>query len=213
MARFNEILVGRYNRFLQRLLSMKGSPPSPQLASEIQPQFDLNEVPIELKGLLGWTLWGIANNGQLVAGGFTAIRIRNPANSGAIVVIEKAAIGGASTTQVVMIMDGTTTPAAPLDLPGGNVQAATRDPRKSASQPSAVVSVTAGSQITAFTGNLLDFADATANVRVDFIITDHQEIVVAPGHFLTIYNNAVTTSLVGIFWWRERSIEEGETTF
>src|SRR5258707_7357507 len=212
MARFNEILVGRYHRFLQRLLSMKGSSPSPQLASEIQPQFDLNEVPIELKGLLGWTLWAIGNSGQAVVTGFTAIRIRNPASSGVIVVVEKLANGGAAASNLSLIMDGTTTPAS-VDLPGGNVQAGTRDPRKSASQPSAIVSVTAASVISAFTGNLLDFAFVGVNQRTDFIITDHQEIVIAPGHFLTRYNNAFNSGLVGILWWRERAIEEGELTF
>ncbi len=49
MALFNEILVGRYNRFLQRLLSMKGHPPAPQLASEIQPNFDVESVPAEIR--------------------------------------------------------------------------------------------------------------------------------------------------------------------
>src|SRR6266851_4747570 len=39
MARFNEILVGRYNRSLQKLLSMKGQAVMPQLASELQPTF------------------------------------------------------------------------------------------------------------------------------------------------------------------------------
>jgi len=35
MAKFNEILAGRYNRFLQKLFQMKGGPPSAQLSSEI----------------------------------------------------------------------------------------------------------------------------------------------------------------------------------
>src|SRR6266478_4304107 len=200
MARFNEILVGRYNRFLQLLLSMKGSPPSPQLAAGIQPQFDVEQVPNELRGLLGWTLWAIGNNGQPVATGFSAMRIRNPLNSGVIVVLEKAANGGAAAGQVLMIMDGTTTPATPNDLGGGALTVATRDPRKSASQASAIVSTTGATVITAFSGNILDFADVGANQRTDFIITDHQEIVIAPGHSLTLYNNIVNVGLVGIFW-------------
>jgi len=213
MARFNEILVGRFNRFLQRYLSMKGGPPAASLSTEIQPQFDVDKVPVELRGLLGWTLWGIGNNGQSVATGFTAIRIRNPLNSGAIVVVEKAALVDASPGQVLMIMDGTTTPAALTDLPGGTLLAGTRDPRKSASQPTAVVSITGASVISAFSGNLLDFATVLGSTRIDFIQSHNQEIVVAPGHFLTMFNNVANTALVGTFWWRERAIEEGETIF
>jgi hypothetical protein len=41
MARYNEILVGRYNRMLQKLFGTKGDPPSPQLAGDIQPSFGL----------------------------------------------------------------------------------------------------------------------------------------------------------------------------
>lgn len=91
--------------------------------------------------------------------------------------------------------------------------AGTRDPRKSANQASAIVSVTGASVITAFTGNTLDIAFVAANQRTDFIITDHQEIVIAPGHFLTLYTNNVNQQLAAILWWRERAIEEGEVTF
>src|SRR5882762_4396490 len=52
MARFNEILTGRYNRFLQKLLQMKGGPPSAQLASEIQPGFNVEQLPVELRALM-----------------------------------------------------------------------------------------------------------------------------------------------------------------
>src|SRR5258708_26699837 len=38
MARFNEILVGRYNRYLQKLLGIKGPPPSAQRSPEVGSQ-------------------------------------------------------------------------------------------------------------------------------------------------------------------------------
>ncbi len=74
MAKFNEILVGRYNRFLQKLLSMKGGPPASQLSTEISVNIGL-------------------------AAQFAAIRWRNPANSNIVAVFEKLSIqGGAADT-------------------------------------------------------------------------------------------------------------------
>jgi len=35
MAVYNEIGIGRWNRFIQKLTDIKGSPPARQLASEI----------------------------------------------------------------------------------------------------------------------------------------------------------------------------------
>src|SRR5260370_26890559 len=87
MARFNEILVGRYNRFLQRLLSMKGGPPAPQLASEIQPQMDVEALPVELRFLLGWHLYQNTVSQGASVGNAAGVQIRNPLTSGAVAVI------------------------------------------------------------------------------------------------------------------------------
>ncbi len=56
MARYNEILVGRYNRFLQKLLSMKGPASMPQLAGELQATFPFFNG-VENRNLEGWGRW------------------------------------------------------------------------------------------------------------------------------------------------------------
>jgi hypothetical protein len=66
MARFNEILVGRFNRALQKTFGMKGGPPSAQLATEIQPNISMfwgNEQ----RYLEGWQKFGVQAN--VAAGG------------------------------------------------------------------------------------------------------------------------------------------------
>src|SRR5260370_35912976 len=87
MARFNEILVGRYNRFLQRLLSMKGGPPAPQLASEIQPQMDVEALPVELRFLLGWHLYHQTLNQGASVANTSGVQVRNPLTSGMVAVL------------------------------------------------------------------------------------------------------------------------------
>ncbi len=87
MARFNEILVGRFNRFLQKWLSMKGGPPSPQLATEIQPNFNFFSGA-ENRALESWFLYGTFSSQVAVALQNSFFQLRNPAKSGVLAVIE-----------------------------------------------------------------------------------------------------------------------------
>src|SRR5712664_3947513 len=90
MAKFNEILVGRYNRFLQKVLSMKGGPPSAQLSTEIQPQFSFPDLGKETRIFLGWDHFYFSAN--VPAGGVgntSGVKIRNPVANNVIVVLEK----------------------------------------------------------------------------------------------------------------------------
>jgi hypothetical protein len=86
MARFNEILVGRYNRLLQKLYSMKGPVPAPQLASEISTTFNLFNGP-ENRYLESWALFQRAIIFAAVAAQVNAVRLRNPAGSNVVGVV------------------------------------------------------------------------------------------------------------------------------
>src|SRR5229473_7164270 len=100
MAKFNEILVGRFNRALQKLLSMKGGPPSAQLATEITPNIQFNSMGQDFRALEDWYRFGIANEVLANAANQSATRLRNPATSNRIVVIEKIVIGVSIAAQV-----------------------------------------------------------------------------------------------------------------
>src|SRR5258707_13299714 len=91
MARFNEILVGRYNRFLQKLFSMKGGPPSAQLATEITPNLNLFNG-IENRYLESWFRYGAAPGLAAVVGANPGFRFRNPAGSNVIAMVEKLSL-------------------------------------------------------------------------------------------------------------------------
>src|SRR5574337_830551 len=87
MARFNEILTGRYSRALQRLFSMKGSAVSPILGPEFTPV-----VPIfrgaEDRFTEGWDLYAVGTLVAAVAGQVALVRLRNPVNSKVIAVLQ-----------------------------------------------------------------------------------------------------------------------------
>jgi len=206
MAKYNEILVGRYNRFLQKLLSIKGEPPAPQLASEITPQFNVEDIPLELRQLLGWTSWGTFIFVAASVGNLSAVRIRNPVTSNAIIILEKIHVDvGAANNNVIVNRQITNS-----DL-GATFSGALRDAR--ASQPVARGSVALISQSNpaATSGASLHGVNLLANTGADIILTENQEVVIAPGDSVTVFVTNVNDNLQVSFFWRERSMEEGET--
>src|SRR6266852_9029470 len=83
MAKFNEILTGRFNRALQKSLQLKGGPPAAQLASEIMPTL-AHFRGREDRFLESWNLYGSAGAGVATAGIVTGFRLRNPKTSGVL---------------------------------------------------------------------------------------------------------------------------------
>src|SRR5689334_14381216 len=91
MARFNEILVGRYNRFAQKLLQIKGDAPVPQLAGDIQLSMPLYSGA-ENRYLESWDRYGV---GVLVAaqvGINSGARLRNPLGANLVIVVERIVV-------------------------------------------------------------------------------------------------------------------------
>src|SRR5437763_11360751 len=95
MAKFNEILVGRYNRALQKLLGMKGEPPAPQLASEIAATLSFF-YGAEMRFIESWNIYGINAEASAAVGNSSGVRLRNPAASNVIAVIQRLSITGAA---------------------------------------------------------------------------------------------------------------------
>jgi len=91
MARFNEILAGRYNRFLQKLFVLKGGPPSPQLSSEIGIAMVLFNG-VENRWLESWERFFFTSFLAASAANEGGVRLRNPAGSNVMVVIERVEI-------------------------------------------------------------------------------------------------------------------------
>src|SRR2546429_2309050 len=92
MAIYNEILSGRHNRFLQKLFSMKGRVPSPQLSSEIQVSLPIFNG-IESRYLEAWNTYGMAVSLGASAANMSGWRLRNPSTSNVVAVIEQIQVG------------------------------------------------------------------------------------------------------------------------
>ncbi len=208
MAKFNEILAGRYNRALQKLLGLKGGPPSAQLASEIMPiiQFPMGR---ETRVLESWFLYASSVQIAPVAGQFGKFRLRNPKTSGTIAVVEKLDIlttvsASATSNFIYYVDDGGVSALATFPFVQ---QIDTRAKKATSLSFSAETSAASAVGVNII---LQDGIGATAQNLIQFLLTDDQQIVLNPGTYIQFQSGAQNVPATITLWWRERAMEESE---
>ena len=200
MARYNEILVGRYNRFLQKLLSMKGPASMPQLAGELQATFPFFNG-VENRNLEGWGRWATRGVQLGVAAVRSTFQIRNPAGTNVVAVIEKAIfLTGAADS---IVLSSTETLIADLATLPGSFRLDTRGQPGSAS----IVSNGTGTDLANI---ILHGACPTNSTIFEFVLFEDQEITIFPGQTYRFTANTVNEQLIGSLIWRERFLEDSE---
>src|SRR6266849_2013918 len=205
MARFNEILVGRYNRFLQKFLSIKGGPPSPQLASEIMAGWAMFHGA-ENRYLEGWdefaASFSLATGG---VGNVDSLRVRNPVGSNVIAVFFKASAATSTPPDTAILESG---PSLADLIP--NALANNRFDARSRPQTSMNISTT-GAPATAL-GSIKALATMGANFTYDFIVHENQEIPILPGDAIQLRQGTTNQPIIFTLQWRERFLEDSERT-
>jgi hypothetical protein len=202
MALYNEILVGRFNRSLQKLLGIKGEPPSPQLAGEVAATHTFFSGA-ENRFLESWNRFQFIATGAAVAAQNSAVRFRNPSGSNVIAVIEKIIAMDITGADTLFLVTG----IGDSDLTGpvGGFIVDNRG-QQSAFRSTCLVS-TGNNQAG---GNTFGFGAHLSGSPFEFIVTDIQELSVPPNQQIDIRTNAVNVQLRASIWWRERFLEEGE---
>ena len=203
MALYNEILVGRYNRFFQKFFGMKGGPPVPQLGGEVTPSFPLFSG-VENRTLEAWTRFATAQGvAALGAGTNSNLRLRNPKGSNVVAVFEKILVISAAVVDDLSVqyqLGGATDLATPL-----SVYTVRLDPRGT-TQPT-LLATTGNAVSTGFTAMS---AHLLANTSWDFITNENQELPLFPDDSLQIHGNIQNQAIGVSLLWRERLLEEGE---
>jgi hypothetical protein len=130
------------------------------------------------------------------------VQLRNPPASNVIAVVEKLLIA-AGAAMTITLSNGS---GADLTVAlNGNPY----DGRTGVSSTCVMSSSVASPAVL---GAALGPISAQANVNLDVIVTDIQELVITPGTTLRLTGGTVNTSLA-VFWiWRERFLEESERT-
>jgi hypothetical protein len=210
VARFNEILVGRFNRFAQKYFGMKGGPVAAQLASEVS-MFHEFFSGVENRALEGWFEYWAVFTVVSVAAVATAVRMRNPAGSNVVAVFEKIGTLFSIAADIPHLQMQPTN--ADLSLLGYQNNAR-RDARLVpqgalvGQQPSLISS---GSDAT-HPGGLIDrqLGIGILNQAYDFIVSPDQEITLFPGDALQVTSNVANQNMPVNLMWRERPLEDSE---
>lgn len=206
MARFNEILVGRFNRALQKFVGIKGPSPTPSLASEIIPVFPFY-WGVENRYLEQWNRFGIALQVGAVAAQNSAVEFRNPAGSNIIAVVEKISFTNQNSGSVTYF---TSLGSVTTDFSSPQNAFLTRFDARSGPAASLRSNVIVSQQNNATLFGLTFSQVSLATLgNYDLILTDNQEITVLPGDALLV-NTGVNLQLNMMFLWRERLLEESE---
>lgn len=209
MAFFNEINAGRYNRFIQKLFNMKGGPPARQLASDVTMVFPFFSGA-EHRFLESWNRYAVSVLVAGVAANTSAVRIRNPSTSGVIAVLEKVEITLPNAAERITMQQGGVTTG---DLASAFSMTNNRlDPRQSNVNPALVVSSQNSAPSVPGLTNSFNLSQALINAAVpyNYILTDFQELTLAPGDAMQWFGNSLNSEIVVNIVWRERALEDSE---
>ena len=201
MPLVNEVLAGRWNRLLQRVFNIQSETPSPQLASEIVPVFEIARGLIEDRFGSGTRIagWGGTVDASAV-GVASSLRIRNPANSGVLVILEHVqAVDPASASNAFNL--GVFLGNNDLAIPSTSFF---RDLRADPSITHPAASVTRDNVLGApGTPNRIGRQDTTAQSPA-FVYRG--ELVLPPGSFAQVWEDDLNTAYSTILYWRERPV-------
>lgn len=211
MALYNEILVGRFNRFLQKIFSLKGKTGAPQLAGEIIPVLPFFNG-VENRFVEGWNRYGqflaVAANG---AGNRSGIRLRNPAVSNCIVVLEKIqpmVPSAVASNWAISRGTATTDLAIAATMPNARF-----DGRQAVGGTSVLIlsQQNVGTPLTSLNNAAVIWqVNTTGLFSVDAILFEEQEIPLAPGDAVQFDSSFDNTQINVNVWWRERFLEDSE---
>src|SRR5712664_4204220 len=206
MAIFNEILSGRYNRALQKIFAIKGSPPVRQLGGEVTPVHFLFSG-VENRFLEQWNRFGAAITIPPVAGLNAAAQFRNPASSGVVAVIERASFFESLADNIFVTQS---TNDAQLAAAIGQRCLDNRPVKGSSTTLGAACQITTGNGIP-ITGGVIGVVAVQATTDYPYLIMDeNQEITILPGDVLYLFTTNVNITFRVSLLWRERALEDSE---
>jgi len=208
VAVYNEILAGRFNRAVQKLLSMKG----PTTLVAVSP--DMRMIHPFLTGaenryLEGWDLLGSFTN--IPAGGAGNVqvaRLRNPVNSGMIAVIMRAqwveTLATSAGAQISLVYS-----RGPVTTDQATAVGVMNVDTRSRPASTCIFSVTTAAPVALPGVQNLQMAATAANTSVDLLFPGIEFPLLPGAAFELRSGNQNTPCLVGLFW-RERPLEESE---
>lgn len=197
-----DVYLGRFNRWIEKLFNVKGGPTVVDVSHQVMSMLSLDKG-VDHRYLEGWNRFAVVANQPAVAAQFSRFRIRNPAGSNMVAVIEQIFVFEAASDQAFVAWGAVTSDLANLVT----LTFTRMDPRGNP-QPVSIVSINAQ----AGGGQPLLQRPVTATAGTDFINDPNQEIPNLPGQAVDIQAQVANQPLVTTIMWRERPLESSELT-
>jgi len=205
MALYNEILVGRYNGILHKLLNMKEGAPAPTLSSDIQASIGLENDRPEWEFLGGEFRCTAPITKTADAANFGIGGLFNGQATGVLAVVERILINNTAAGAVnFQLRSGATTGLA------ATVRGIASDFRWLTKQSACLLGHASEA---ALTGNLIANFTVPGN---SFVYVDWPFILppFVPGMpvatNIVVATGAINTALQATFFWREHAMENSE---
>lgn len=208
MALYNEILAGRFNRYLTKVMSLKGQAPAPQLSAEITPSINFRLGPDDWYHQQ-WNMFGFFSSVGAVAAAQGNIMLRNPVGSNIVGVIMRVML-----TNTIGVADQPFVQVGPrvTDLTTVNPTTNARFDNRGNPQATLLASsqTAAGGVTLGATSTKFQAAMPLNAPPIEVVFTDIHEFTLLPGDALNIGSAVANQALNAAVWWRERSMEESE---
>lgn len=202
MARFNEILVGRYNRALQKLLQMKGPASLVTLSDEMFAVYPFFHG-VETRYLEGWQRYRWPGQVAAVAAQQGSVQIRNLPGSNVVGVIESIQIASGNAQNIDISLGSA---AGDLTLISTGLRL---DPRGQQNS-SLIPSVGNNFAELPIRMTIIPVPSGGSGYMTDVINTANAEWPILPGDTVRFTTTTVNTTLFVNLCWRERFLEESE---
>lgn len=200
-----DVWLGRLNRAIEKLYNIKGGPTLVDVNPSIVANVSANQPPAEERYLQGWDKYALRFFVPATAAQFAQTQLRNPANSGVMIVIEKCTVEYTVAGEFLFFEVTSTT-----DLTNIATMTFQRWDRRSRAAPTAIASFNTAAALPANTAYHGIFG--LSQTSSELIQTENQECPVLPGDaFACVFSIANTIAIISM-WWRERPLESSELT-
>ena len=208
MAIFNEILVGRFNKSLQKVFGIKGSPPVRQLGGEITPSWQIMNG-VEMRYLEQWNRFSASVLVAANVGNTSQFRFTNNIGSNVLAVIEKLIISTSVAGEVDIVNvarqvlvsgavpDLTTFAPFIMDARAGDTTTGSTCHVSSSNVTNQIATVSGRVQTLALTS-------------IDLIVDEDHQWAILPQTLFQVQTQVANNQLIAWIIWRERYLEESE---
>jgi hypothetical protein len=201
----NEIRAARFNRHLQKFLSMKGAAPAPLLSKEIAAHFLLEDgAAADQRFLQSWETFGTGQNIGAGLGFNSGGQLRNPVGSNLIAVVEKSTFGVNAGVNIEWSVGAQTADLPVLDVTAGF------DGRTRQFGANIIASHNPVGSGVAGLGVVGIFGTTPTPFVFDLILNENQEFPLLPGFAVQVRCLTPNTAINLSWKWRERFLEDSE---